>query len=234
MKFILCLLVVCMQVFCLLSADMQRTSPEEGYQKKDYTYLLGMEGFSDELLKMHFQLYQGYVKNTNLLLAMLKERERDAYNFGAIKRRIAWELDGMRLHELYFENLGGSGSLKPSSPLYQKLVENFGSFKEWKREFIETGMLRGIGWVILYQDPQTGELFNLWINEHDVGHLAGGMPLLVMDVFEHAYMPQYGLDREGYITAFFNNINWPVVSKRLTSSSNNVGQRRGERRSRLG
>jgi Fe-Mn family superoxide dismutase len=75
--------------------------------------------------------------------------------------------------------------------------------------------MRGIGWVVLYQEPRSGKLINAWINEHDVGHLAGARPLLVMDVFEHAYMPDYQLDRAKYIEAFFKNINWQAVDRRF-------------------
>jgi Fe-Mn family superoxide dismutase len=124
----------------------------------------------------------------------------------------------MRLHELYFENLGGHDALDKADPLFQKIVKDFGSWEAWKKSFVSTGLIRGIGWVILYSDPQTGRLINTWINEHDLGHLAGGAPLLVMDVFEHAYITQYGLDRAKYISAFFDNIHWEKVSQRYNST----------------
>lgn len=191
------------------------------YEPKDYSKLLGMPGFSDPLLKMHFQLYQGYVKNTNLLMntlnSMRDENKMSGYEFTALKRRLGWEMDGMRLHELYFENMGGKTLLDPKSPLYQKIVSDFGSFDSWKKEFMAVGLTRGIGWVILYQDPQNGKLVNMWINEHDVGHLAGGAPILVMDVFEHAYITQYGLAKQEYIDVFFKNINWQEAAKRIGS-----------------
>lgn len=191
------------------------------YQAKNYSYLLGMPGFSDQLLKMHFQLYQGYVKNTNLLLARLNElstQGRYELDYGALKRRLGWEFDGMRLHEFYFDNLGGKEGIASSSPLYRRIIKDFGSFEQWKRDFIATGMIRGIGWSVLYLDPKSGRLMNTWINEHDLGHLAGGNPLLIMDVFEHAYMPQYGLDRQKYIEAFFENINWNAVYQRYSEA----------------
>lgn len=178
--------------------------------------MLGMPGFSDEALKMHFTLYEGYVKNTNFLLNQIKKLESQdgdlPYEYGALKRRLAWEYNGMRLHELYFGNLGGKEPLDPSTSLYQKIVSDFGSYEAWKSSFIATGMIRGIGWAILYLDPQTGRLLNVWINEHDLGHLAGGKPLLAMDVFEHAYITQYGLNRQKYIQAFFQNIHWAKVN----------------------
>jgi superoxide dismutase, Fe-Mn family len=205
------------------SPQMQKVKPASSdYIPKDYSYLYGMPGFSDALMKMHFQLYQGYVKNTNLLLNRFKEMEAqgsmDSYEYGALKRRLGWEWDGMRLHEFYFDNLGGKEPLDRTDPLFLKIVKDFGSYEIWKSSFIATGMIRGIGWVILYRDPQTGRLFNTWINEHDLGHLSGGQPLLVMDVFEHAYITQYGLDRGKYIGAFFDNIHWGKVSKRYNDS----------------
>jgi Fe-Mn family superoxide dismutase len=191
------------------------------YQAKDYSYLLGMRGFTDQLLKMHFSLYQGYVKNTNLLLKKLAElssQEQYDYAFGALKRRLGWEFDGMRLHEFYFENLGGKEGIASSSAFYRRLQRDFGTYEKWKKDFIATGMIRGIGWAVLYRDPKSGRLINTWINEHDLGHLAGSDPILIMDVFEHAYMPQYGLDRKQYIEAFFDNINWSIVYQRYNES----------------
>jgi Fe-Mn family superoxide dismutase len=188
------------------------------YAPQNYSHLLGMPGFSDSLLQMHFKLYQGYVKNTNDLLLKLNTMgagQASSYEYGALKRRLGWEFDGMRLHELYFDNLGGNGNLDPASPLFAAIATQFGSFEKWKRDFIATGSMRGIGWAILYLDPVQGRLMNVWINEHDVGHLAGGTPILIMDVFEHAYMPQYGLDRAKYIDAFFQNINWKAAGSRF-------------------
>lgn len=189
------------------------------YQAKDYSKLLGMAGFSDTLLKNHFTLYQGYVTNTNKILELLDELAKagkgNSPEFSELKRRFGWEFNGMRLHEYYFENLGGTGQLGSSSPLAQKLAKEFGSVQNWESDFKAVGAMRGIGWVILYQDDITGRLFNAWINEHDVGHLSGCRPLLIMDVFEHAFMIDYGLKRADYIQAFFQNINWEAVERRL-------------------
>lgn len=198
-------------------SEQSKKTPE--YEPKDFSHLIGMKGFSDKLLNTHFTLYKGYVKNTNLLANLLHEyattRQNRDYQYQAIKRRFGWEFDGMRLHELYFGNLGGTEPLSRSSELYQMILRDFGSFANWKQDFIATGMMRGIGWSILYFDPEAKRLFNCWINEHDLGHLAGGDLILVMDVWEHAYMPEYNLDRAAYINAFFENINWEVVQSRF-------------------
>ena len=189
------------------------------YEAKDFSYLIGMPGFNKELLTMHFQLYRGYVKNTNYLLEKLSHVELDSYEFGALKRRVGWEFDGMRLHELYFMNLGGDGQLDHKGALYKRIISQFGSFQKFKEDFIAVGTIRGIGWAILYLDPIENRLINVWINEHDVGHLVMGRALLVMDVWEHAYITEYGLNRKEYIEAFFKNINWRVIEKRFNASS---------------
>ncbi len=189
------------------------------YTAKDYTKLTGMEGFSDTLLKNHFSLYQGYVTNTNKLLdslaAMLKDGKVGTPEYSEMKRRQGFEFDGMRLHEYYFENLGGKSPLNKSDKLGKKLAEDFGSYEHWEKDFKGTGTMRGIGWAILYQDSTTGRLINQWINEHETGHFAGCAPILVMDVFEHAFVTDYGLKRAEYIEAFFKNIHWDAVGNRL-------------------
>ncbi len=190
------------------------------YEAKNYDKLLGLQGFSDQLLKNHFTLYQGYVTNTNKLIdtmmSMVKDDKSSSPEFAELKRRFGWEFNGMRLHEYYFENMSKTKKhLKDDAPLFKKMVESFGSGENCHKSFIATGSMRGIGWVIMYYDKQADRLFNVWINEHDVGHLAGAVPLLVMDVFEHAYMIDYGLKKADYISAFIESIDWDVVSKRF-------------------
>ena len=192
------------------------------YTAKDYSFLLGMQGFSDTLLKNHFTLYQGYVTNTNkvmdLLAAKLQAGQEGTPEFAELKRRLGWELNGMRLHELYFENLGGDGDPSKAPNLTKRVTEQFGSVDACAKDFMATASMRGIGWVICYEDLENGLLINQWINEHDVGHPAGCNPILVLDVFEHAFMIDYGLKRADYINNFFKNIKWEVVEKRLETA----------------
>ncbi|AEB09551.1 superoxide dismutase [Desulfobacca acetoxidans] len=185
------------------------------YQAKDFSRLRGMKGFSDQALELHFVLYQGYVKNTNAMLETLAQIASSTPAYAEMKRRLGWEYNGMRLHELYFGNLGGDGKIPPDSKIAKRLTEQFGSLESWANDFKATGAMRGIGWVVLYEDQASGRLINTWINEHDLGHLAGGQPLLVMDVFEHAFIPDYGLKKGDYIEAFFQNIDWKAVDARL-------------------
>jgi superoxide dismutase, Fe-Mn family len=189
------------------------------FEAKNYSKLIGMEGFSETLLKNHFTLYEGYVKNTNTLAETLtnlrKEGKGASPEYAELKRRFGWEFDGMRLHECYFENLGGKNQINQEGRLGQKMRQEFGSYDDWMQDFKATGAMRGIGWAILYQDMVTGSLHNVWINEHDGGHPACCYPLLVMDVFEHAFITDYQLKRADYIGAFFKNINWNAVEERM-------------------
>ncbi|MEM7175601.1 MAG: superoxide dismutase [Chlamydiota bacterium] len=214
----------------LFAASVSGLKAQEGtYQAKDFSYLLGKTpGLSADLLTMHLTLYRGYVKNANALIEMIAKirqaKDDRSLIYGALERRLAWEMDGMILHELYFENLGASAALRTSDSLYRQIIEDFGSFDAWRQNFIATGMIRGIGWVILYQDPIKGKLYNLWIDNHHINHLAGGIPLLVMDVWEHAYLTEYGLNRAGYLEAFFKNINWNSVRQRWMSAGKSGGK----------
>ncbi len=190
------------------------------YAARDYSNLLGMPGFSGTLLSNHFKLYLGYVNNVNLLQSSLRTLLAGAQEttppYAELKRRLGWEFNGMRLHEYYFDNLGGAGMVATNTALYAQLCADFGSYDSWKRDFVGTGKMRGIGWVILYYDPVGGRLLNMWINEHEANHIAGGVPLLIVDVFEHAYLTDYQLDRAAYLDAVFENVNWDVVAARFS------------------
>lgn len=190
------------------------------YEQKNFEALLGIKGLSDALLKNHFTLYQGYVTNTNkvsdALSSLAKEGKAATPEYAELRRRFGWEWNGMRLHELYFGNMVKGGKpIDKNSNLSKKMAADFGSYENWEKDFRATGALRGIGWIVLYHDAASGRLFNTWINEHDVGHLSGATPLLVMDVFEHAYMVDYGLKKADYIEAFFKAIDWTAVGARL-------------------
>lgn len=190
------------------------------YEAKDFSELLGTEGFSDAMLENHFKLYQGYVANTNKVAELLSKEEAGTPQYAELKRRFGWEFNGMRLHECYFGNISKEGAEPDEdSEIYEKMEEEFGSFDNWEKDFRSAGAMRGIGWVALYYDKQGDRLFNCWINEHDAGHPAGCVPLLVMDVFEHAFITDYGLKRAEYIEAFMKAVDWGIVSERFEDSA---------------
>lgn len=190
------------------------------YEIKNFDNLIGTGGFSGQLLKNHFTLYQGYVANANKIIESLsglsKEGKIGTIEYAELKRRFGWEFNGMRLHEYYFENMAKGGTIiNKDSKLFKKITEDFGSFENWEKDFRAIGAMRGIGWAILYYDSIYGKLFNAWINEHDAGHLSGAASVLVMDVFEHAYMLDYGLKRADYIESFLKAVNWPEAARRF-------------------
>jgi len=186
------------------------------FEPKNFSDLLGTPGFSNDLLNNHFRLYQGYVTNTNKLMDLLKTTEVGSLQYAELKRRFGWEFNGMRLHELYFGNMSKQGGkLIDQTALAEKIERQFGSLENWEKDFRATGAMRGIGWTILYQNSENEHLFNCWVNEHDLGHLAGCTPIIIMDVFEHAFMLDYGLKRADYIEAFMKALDWSEVANRL-------------------
>lgn len=204
------------------AVESKKKTNRPKYEPQNFDHLLGTPGFSDKLLKNHFKLYEGYVKNVNALadiFAAVKDPEAfKKPQFAELKRRFGWEFNGMRLHEYYFGNMGkGARSSLNGGFLLRRLSEEFGSFQNWQNEFMGMGAMRGIGWVILAYDRPAERFFNIWVNEHDLGFLAGAEPLLVMDVFEHAFMTDYGLEKDKYISAFWKAIQWAEVESRFTS-----------------
>jgi len=189
------------------------------YQPENYENLIGIKGFSEQLLRDHFTLYNGYVTNFNklndILVTIEKEGKFGSPEYAELNRRFGWEFNGMRLHEYYFENLiKDFKELDRNSVLAKAIEKEWGSYEMWEKDFKAMGAMRGVGWVILYHDKIADRLFNVWINEHDVGHFAGAAPLLVMDVFEHAYLTDYGLGRKDYIEKFMSIIDWSAAENR--------------------
>ncbi len=187
--------------------------------------LSDLTGISNETLAMHFKLYEGYVTNTNTLnqriADLIGQGNLDATQvaaFSELKRRFGFEYNGMVLHEYYFENMQKHGTGDPSTgdAFVNAASESFGDYDVWKADFVNTGKMRGVGWAAVYQDPSNGAISNHWINLHETGNVAGYKPILIMDVWEHAFIKDYApADRPKYIEAFFSNINWDVVNSRL-------------------
>ena len=202
-------------------------SNNESYQAREFN-LSGLNGISDRTLEMHFKLYEGYVKETNNLTEKISEfladgrvdqEEMPAYS--ELTRRLGFEYNGMILHEYYFGNMkrNGAGDPEKSSVFYRTAEVSFGSYDIWKADFVGIGKMRGVGWAICYENPANGRLSNHWITLHETGNVAGFRPVLVMDVWEHAFILDYKpADRPKYIEAFFSNIDWQSVEQRLQTS----------------
>src|SRR5947208_491946 len=195
------------------------------YKAREFN-LSGLNGISDQTLEMHFKLYEGYVKETNKLTeaidkfiqdGQVDQEEMPAYS--ELTRRLGFEYNGMVLHEYYFDNLktgGGAGDLERTAQFAKAAESSFGSYEIWKADFVGIGKMRGVGWAICNQNPANGRLSNHWITLHETGNIAGFNPILVMDVWEHAFILDYKpADRPKYIEAFFSNIDWSAVEGRL-------------------
>jgi superoxide dismutase, Fe-Mn family len=196
------------------------------YKPKEFD-LSGLNGISDKTLELHFKLYEGYVKETNNLSERIakfledgKVDQDEMPAYSELTRRLGFEYNGMVLHEYYFGNMKrhGTGDPAKESNFTKAAEESFGSYTTWKADFVGIGKMRGVGWAMCYQNPANGRLSNHWITLHETGNVSGFTPVLVMDVWEHAFLLDYKpAERPKYIEAFFTNIDWDAVEGRLST-----------------
>jgi Fe-Mn family superoxide dismutase len=199
----------------------------DGFYQPEQFNLSNLKGISDKTLEMHFKLYEGYVKETNNLTERTAEFIKDGNvdqeempAYSELTRRLGFEYNGMVLHEYYFGNMKQDGSVDPerNSNFFQTAEKCFGSYEIWKADFVGIGKMRGVGWAICNRNPANGRISNHWVTLHETGNIAGFDPVLVMDVWEHAYLLDYKpAERPKYIEAFFTNIDWDTVEKRMKS-----------------
>ena len=183
-----------------------------------------LNGLSEKAIGEHLKLYSGYVKNTNTILAKIedyaKDSEANAYALGELQRRFGFEFDGMRNHEYYFAHFEGGATALGEKSDFRKAVEaECGDFDLWLNRFKAIALTRGIGWAILYYDRDSKRLLNTWVDEHHLGQLVGLSPILVLDMWEHAYFIDYTpAEKKKYIEAFFANLNWANVEKNFLNA----------------
>jgi Fe-Mn family superoxide dismutase len=196
------------------------------YTKKEFK-LPVLEGLSEKQIKVHLALYEGYVKQVNLILETLlgyaaygdKATEGDKLAVAELRRHFAFEFDGMRMHEYYFSQFEGEKGGSPESGLAKAAAEKYGSGEDFIKHIKAVAGTRGIGWVVVYADPGAKTIHTVFVNDHELGQLAGLPILLALDLWEHAYMVDYvPADKKNYIDAFFANLNWTVVEKRFEAT----------------
>ncbi len=196
---------------------------DKKYTPKTFPQLKGLKGISDGLLETHLKLYEGYVNRTNklteTLLGLAKEKQAAGSNpaYAEMSRRMGFEYNGMVLHEYYFGNLKpGSSDTGPGAKLKAALEASFTSYDIWLADFKAIATMPGVGWAITYQNPENGWLSNHWVTLHEEGNPAGFKPVLVMDAWEHAFVPDYkATERAKYVDAYFTNIDWAAAESRL-------------------
>ena len=186
--------------------------------------LPALKGLSEKQIKVHLGLYEGYVKHVNLIMETLKgyaaygdkTSDGDKLVIVELRRRFAFEFDGMRMHEYYFEQFEGEKGGSPDSALAVAAKEKYGSGENFIAHIKEVAGSRGIGWVVVYGDPKAKTLHTVFVNDHELGQLAGLPVILALDLWEHAYLVDYvPAEKKNYVDAFFDNVNWSVVEKRF-------------------
>jgi Fe-Mn family superoxide dismutase len=180
-----------------------------------------LTGISRESIDLHLGLYQGYVKHVNLIrekiAAYSNDLENNAFAIAEMQRRLGFEFGGMRNHEYYFSQFEGGPAPLPDGALKDKIVAQWGSFEAWLSAFTLITKTRGVGWAMLYHDSHTDQLVQTWVDEQHLGQLADLDIILALDMWEHAYFRDYlPTDKAKYVEAFFTNLNWEVVSARLS------------------
>ena len=194
------------------------------YKEKKFN-IPEIEGISKKTIEEHLKLYAGYVKHTNLILEKIKEYgadpEKNGYAINELQRRFAFEFDGMRNHEYYFEQLeGGPSNGNPDALLYKQIEKDFGSGEEWYKSFTALSLTRGIGWAVLLWDRKEKRLLHAWIDEQHLGHLNGLDFIYGIDMWEHSYLFDYvPADKKKYVEAYMNATNKAVYEKRFDAVS---------------
>lgn len=178
-----------------------------------------LKGISAKNIEEHLKLYAGYVAQTNLVLSKIEELSADAEkNMGllsGLQKRLAFEYNGMRNHEVYFNSLsGGAHVLSSESKLKNKITEDFGSFDKWLAYFKAIATTRGVGWAMLYFDRKENQLLTAWVDEQHLGQLQDCTLVLALDMWEHSFVFDYQPSgKKQYIEDFFENLNWEIVEE---------------------
>lgn len=180
-----------------------------------------LKGLSKKQIDVHLALYEGYVKHTNLIMekiASYKEAdaEGNAYAIAELRRRLGFEFDGMRMHEYYFEQFEKGTVVAPEEGVLVKAANNkYGTWESFIAHIKEVTGTRGIGWVVVYADPIGETLHTAFVEDHQLGQLAGLPILLAVDLWEHAYMVDYvPAEKKSYVEAFLENVHWPLIEAR--------------------
>lgn len=190
------------------------------FKAKDYSSLKGLPAITDEQVAVHLTLYNGYVTRSNklneTLAGMVNDGKVGTPEYNELKRRAGWEHNGVILHDLYFENLTASPTKAEESKFAAAVSKQYGNFETWKADMLGVAKMPGVGWAITFLDPARGVFDNYWIDRHDVGHPAGWRPVVVLDLWEHAWSVYLKpTERAKYLENFFAATCWKAVDSRL-------------------
>lgn len=175
-------------------------------------------GISEKAISIHHdKLYEGYVKKWQEIQEKLKLINKSSANatfsdLRELKVEESFTANAIILHEAYFDILGGNG--ETGGKIIEVIKKDFGSFEEWLEDFKALGLCSR-GWTILGYDFNDGKLRNFLLDAHNLYGILGISPILVMDMYEHAYFIDFGSDKKSYIEAFFENLDWQIVNKKF-------------------
>jgi superoxide dismutase, Fe-Mn family len=180
--------------------------------------LLQLDGISQRQIEEHYTLYEAYVKKTNEIRSKLRDVDRSSANgtysdLRELKVELSFALDAVKLHEGYFGHLRKDGG-QPNDKTRQLIEKSFGSMDAWKEDLRATG-IAGRGWAITAFDFDDNRLHNYIADAHNLYGIWNAMPVIILDTYEHAYLIDYGVKRPPYIEAFFRNLDWNEVNRRV-------------------
>jgi Fe-Mn family superoxide dismutase len=181
-----------------------------------------LKGISQKTIEIHYgKLYQGYVKKWQEITDKAEKADESLANatFSELRElevEKTFAANAVLLHEAYFDGLGGDG--KPQGKIMDQIAKDYGSFEDWVGRFKALG-LASRGWVILAYDFNEGRLRNYIADAHNLYGVWGTAPIVVLDVYEHAYFIDFGSDRKAYIEAFFENLNWQAIDKKYLKTA---------------
>jgi Fe-Mn family superoxide dismutase len=194
---------------------------------------MNTEYLSDANKNNHIQLYKGYVESFNEISAELDAVDKSAVNsnnssYRSLKIDETYNMNAIYLHELYFANVNDPNSkITMDSLAYMRLARDFGSFDDWQKDFIACCKAARCGWAVTYYNFYTQTFMNTIIDLHSENVPAGGYPVIVMDVWQHAYYKDYLKDVKTYVVAMMKQFNWNVINKRFEKADNIVKALRG-------
>jgi superoxide dismutase, Fe-Mn family len=197
-----------------------RGNPQPDYYTAKRFQISDLKGISRKNVAEHLELYAGHVKYANHVVNCIKELPKDedhACELTSLQRRLAYEHNGMRNHEVYFEQFeGGPSSCTPNGLFLKQASKDFGSWNDLVSCLKSIAMTRGIGWTMLYYCQNSGHLLPQWVDQHHIGLLSGPRLLLALDMWEHALVYDYSAsEKKKYVEALFENLNWRKVETRF-------------------
>lgn len=204
-----------------VNKDIKATKINEGLMSQQKTFNIVTDYLSNANLNNHVELYKNYIENFNKANAKLEALDKSNANsnhseFRSIKNDETFNMNAVYLHELYFANIGDNNSqINMDTLSYMRLARDFGSFDNWQKDFIACAQSSRCGWAITYLNTYTHTYMNCFIDLHSENVPTGMYPVIVMDMWQHAYYKDYLKDSKTYLLAMMKQLKWDIIEKRI-------------------